>query len=117
MRRSRRIALNNVGFLTPGGERCTLLANALHFLAGAELAALDPRLRAAVSRQSGIVHSAARRSDVLVAPCTAMAERITAALPDVADRADRAHAPGVGPAARRAAGRVADLVPGAVRAL
>jgi Glycosyl transferases group 1 len=85
-RRSRRVALNNVGFLTPGGERCTLLANALHFLADPELAALDPGLRATVSRQAGIVHSAARRSDVLVAPCTAMAERITAALPEVADR-------------------------------
>jgi hypothetical protein len=85
-RRSRRIALNNVGFLTPGGERYTLLANALHFLAGPEMAALDPGLGVAVSRQAGIVHRAARRSDVLVAPCTAMAERITAVLPDVADR-------------------------------
>ena len=85
-RRSRRVALNNVGFLTPGGARCTLLANALHFLAQPELAALDPKLRAAVARQALIVHSAARRSDVLVAPCTAMAERITAALPEVADR-------------------------------
>ena len=86
VRRSRRIALNNVGFLTAGGERWTLLANALHFLTGDEMAALDPRLRAAMWRQAGIVHRAARRSDVLVAPCTAMAERITAALPDVADR-------------------------------
>ncbi len=86
VRRSRRIALNNVGFLTPGGARLTLLVNALHFLTAPETAALDPRLRAAVSRQTGVVHRAARRSDVLVAPCTAMAERITAVLPDVADR-------------------------------
>jgi len=86
MWRSRRIALNNVGFLTPGGARLTLLANALHFLTGPEMAALDPRVRAATSRQVGIVQRAARRSDVLVAPCTAMAERISAALPDVADR-------------------------------
>ena len=86
VRRSRRIALNNVGFLTAGGERWTLLANALHFLTGDEMAALDPRLRAAMWRQAGIVRRAARRSDVLVAPCTAMAERITAVLPDVADR-------------------------------
>ena len=86
VRRSRRIALNNVGFLTPGGERWTLLSNALHFLTGPETAALDPGLRAAVSRQARVVHGAARRSDVLVAPCTAMAGRITAALPDVADR-------------------------------
>jgi hypothetical protein len=86
VRRSRRVALNNVGFLTPGGERWTLLSNALHFLTGPETAALDPGLRAAVSRQARVVHSAARRSDVLVAPCTAMAERIRTALPDVADR-------------------------------
>jgi glycosyltransferase involved in cell wall biosynthesis len=86
VRRSRRIALNNVGFLTSGGERWTLLTNALHFLTGAEMAALDPRLRATVSRQAGMVRRAARRSDVLIAPCTAMAERITAVLPDVADR-------------------------------
>ena len=86
VRRSRRIALNNVGFLTPGGERWTLLTNALHFLAGGELAALEPGLRAAMSRQAGIVHRAASRSDVLVAPCTAMAERIAGVLPDVADR-------------------------------
>jgi len=85
-RRSRRIALNNVGFLTSGGERWTLLTNALHFLTGAEMGALDPGLRAAVSRQAGVVRRAAQRSDVLVAPCTAMAERITAALPEVADR-------------------------------
>ena len=86
VRRSRRIALNNVGFLTPGGERWTLLANALHFPVGAEAATLDPGLRAAMARQAKVVHRAARRSDVLIAPCTAMAERITTALPDVAHR-------------------------------
>jgi glycosyltransferase involved in cell wall biosynthesis len=85
-RRSRRIALNNVGFLAAGGERWTLLTNALHFLTGAEMAALDRGLQAAVARQAGIVRRAARRSDVLIAPCTAMAERIVAVLPDVADR-------------------------------
>jgi len=86
MPHGRRIALNNVGFIAPGGERWTLLRNALHFLSGPELAALPPALRVAVSRQAGIVHRAARRSDVLIAPCTAMAERISAALPCVADR-------------------------------
>lgn len=85
-RRSRRIALNNVGFLTPGGARWTLLGNALHFLTGPELAALDGRLQVPVARQARIVRHAARRSDVLVAPCTAMAERIITALPEVADR-------------------------------
>jgi hypothetical protein len=85
-RHGRRIALNNVGFFAPGGERWTLLANALHFPTPAEAGTLEPWLRAAMSRQAVIVHRAARRSDVLVAPCTAMAERITAVLPDVASR-------------------------------
>lgn len=102
VRRSRRIALNNVGFLTPGGERWTLLTNALHFATGAELAALDPGLRAAMARQAVLVRRAARRSDVLVAPCTAMAERIAAVLPDVADRlVVRMHPVSVLPASRR----------------
>jgi hypothetical protein len=78
--------VNNVGFLTPGGERWTLLTNALHFLTAPEMAGLEPWLRTAMSRQSMIVHRAARRSDVLITPCTAMAERVTAVLPDVAGR-------------------------------
>jgi hypothetical protein len=86
VRRGRRVALNNVGFFTPGGERWTLVANPLHFLTGAEMAAQVPAIRAAMSRQIPVVYRAARQSDVLVAPCTAMAERIKAALPDVADR-------------------------------
>lgn len=85
-RGTRRVALNNVGFLTPGGDRWTLLANALHFLDPGEAGALDPGLRAVAARQSAVVHRAARRSDVLIAPSTAMAERIAATLPDVADR-------------------------------
>ena len=42
--RARRVALNNVGFVAPGGERWTLLGNALHFLTGQEISALDPSL-------------------------------------------------------------------------
>jgi hypothetical protein len=86
VRRSRRIALNNVGFFIPGGERWTLVANPLHFLTAAEMAAQVPALRAEMSRQIPVVYRAARRSDVLVAPCSAFAERIKAALPEVADR-------------------------------
>ncbi|MCW2895532.1 MAG: hypothetical protein JWO75_5021 [Actinomycetia bacterium] len=85
-RKSRRIALNNVGFLTPGGERWTLLRNPLHFLTKAEMTGLDPEMRSLAYRQITVVHRAARRSDVLVAPCTAMAERVKAVLPQVADR-------------------------------
>ena len=86
VRGSRRIALNNVGFLTPGGERWTLLSNALHFLTEAESAVLDPGLRAMMSRQIPVVRRAALRSDVLIVPCTAMAERVATVLPGVAER-------------------------------
>jgi glycosyltransferase involved in cell wall biosynthesis len=85
-RRGRRVALNNVGFLAPGGERWTLLVNALHFLAAHETAGLSPALRAQVARQARVVRRAALRSDLLVAPCTAMAERVAAVLPAVAGR-------------------------------
>lgn len=85
-RQARRVALNNVGFLAPGGARWTLLGNALHFLTNAEFTNLDPSLRSIVRRQAGIVRLAAQRSDVLIAPCSAMADRVSAALPSVQDR-------------------------------
>jgi len=84
--RSRRVALNNVGFVAPGGPRWTLLRNALHFLTEDEQAQLDPALQASARRDAAVVHLAARRSDVLVAPSTAMAERIAAVRPDLSSR-------------------------------
>jgi glycosyltransferase involved in cell wall biosynthesis len=84
--RSRRVATNNVGFVRPGGERWTLLRNALHFLSDDEQARLDPVLRAASQRKARLVRLAARRADVLVAPSTAMAERVIRILPDVRGR-------------------------------
>jgi hypothetical protein len=84
--RARRVALNNVGFISPGGERWTLLGNALHFLTDAEVARLDPGYRAVVRHQATIVRLAARRSHVLIAPCSAMAERVAQILPDVKNR-------------------------------
>jgi Glycosyl transferases group 1 len=104
-RKSRRVALNNVGFLTPGGERWTLLRNPLHFLTKAEMTDLDQEMRSLAHRQIAIVHRAARRSDVLVAPCMAMAERVKAALPEVADRVVvRMHPVSANPVLRRSGG-------------
>jgi hypothetical protein len=82
----RRVALNNVSFVTPGGERWTRLGNALHFLTDDEAARIDPSLRAAMRRQAIVVHLAARRSHVLVTPSTAMAERVRRVLPDLGHR-------------------------------
>ncbi len=84
--RSRRVALNNVGFLAPGGQRWTLLRNPLHFLTEGEQARLDPIQRASVRRKAAVVHLAARRSDVIVAPSMAMTERIAAVTPDLRSR-------------------------------
>jgi glycosyltransferase involved in cell wall biosynthesis len=84
--RSRRVALNNVGFITPGGQRWTLLRNPLHFLTAGEQARLDPVQRASVRRKAAVVHLAARRSDVIVAPSMAMTERIAAVTPDLRSR-------------------------------
>ena len=86
LRARRRVALNNVGFCGPGGERWTLLGNALHFLSAGEEAELAPGLRARVRRQAAIVRLAARRSDVLVVPSTAMAGRVTQAMPGLSSR-------------------------------
>jgi glycosyltransferase involved in cell wall biosynthesis len=85
-RRGRFVALNNVGFVTPRGERWTLLRNALHFLTDDEVSRLDPSLHHAAGRDAALVRLAARRSDVLVTPCTAMAKRVRRILPEVSER-------------------------------
>jgi glycosyltransferase involved in cell wall biosynthesis len=84
--RSRRVALNNVGFVIPGGLRWTLLRNALHFLTEGERARLGPALQASVRRDAVIVHLAARWSDVIVVPSTAMTERIATVRPELSSR-------------------------------
>lgn len=78
---ARRVAANNVSFLSPGGPRWALLRNALHFMTATEAAQLDPALRASVRREGTVVRLAAHRADVLIVPCTAMAERVTQLLP------------------------------------
>lgn len=84
--RTKRIALNNVGFVAPGGERWTLLRNALHFLSDEEKQELEPSLMTAIGRQTTIVRLAARRSDVLVVPCSSMAERVLCVIPSLRSR-------------------------------
>jgi hypothetical protein len=97
--RSRWVALNNVGFVARGGPRWTLLRNALHFLTEAEEATLKATLPASVLRDAVAVRLAARRSDVLVVPSTAMAERVTRIAPDLGGRiVVRAHPVSADPA-------------------
>jgi glycosyltransferase involved in cell wall biosynthesis len=85
-RAARRVAANNVSFVGPGSERWVLLRNALHFVTPGEAERLDPALRASVQREAAVVRLAARRADVLIVPSTAMAERVTRALPWAAER-------------------------------
>ena len=81
----RRIALNNVGFVA-GRSNVTLLRNALHFASAAELDALHFRPTRTLRVQTHIVRAAAHRSDVLVVPCDAMAERVALHSPRLADK-------------------------------
>jgi glycosyltransferase involved in cell wall biosynthesis len=82
----RRVSLNNIGFFASGRERWTLLRNALHFLTEEEDSRLNASLRGPNGRKAKAVRLAARRSDVLVAPSTSMAERVAHVLPSVRDR-------------------------------
>jgi Glycosyl transferases group 1 len=84
--RGRRVALNNVSFIAPGGERWTRLGNPLDFLTDDEWDHLHPSLRSATRRRAPVVRLAARRSDVLVTPSTAMAERVSRILPSLRSR-------------------------------
>jgi glycosyltransferase involved in cell wall biosynthesis len=82
----RRVALNNVSFLAPGGERWTLVANPWDFMTDDEEAKLPRPARATIRHRASVVHLAARRSDVIIAPCTDMAERITRVVPSLRSR-------------------------------
>ncbi|MDB5597954.1 MAG: mannosyltransferase [Hyphomicrobiales bacterium] len=105
-----RVALNNVGFVT-GGSRRTLLRNALHFLDDAELAQHGAGLPRTFGTEVRIVRSAARRSDELVVPCTAMAERVARVVPALSDRLVVRHHPLSAPALSPHSGLPAILVP------
>lgn len=84
--RGRHVALNNVGFVTAGDDRWTLLGNALNFLTDREEASLEPSLRAYLRQRTPLVRLACHRSHVLVAPSTAMAERIVRVMPSLRAR-------------------------------
>jgi glycosyltransferase involved in cell wall biosynthesis len=84
--RGRRVALNNLSFLMPGGERWTRLGNPLDFLTDEEWSNLHPSLRKESRVRTPIVRMAARRSDVIVTPSTAMAERVAHVMPSLRSR-------------------------------
>ena len=65
----------------PGGRGGRYCGTPCTSSTDAEAERLDPALRASVQREAAVVRLAARRADVLVVPCTAMAERVSRALP------------------------------------
>ena len=82
----RRVALNNVSFVSPGGERWTLVRNSWDFMTHNEASYLTASARATFRHRAAVVRLAARRSDVIIAPSTDLAERIMRALPSLSDR-------------------------------
>ena len=84
--RGRRVAVNNVSFVAPGSQRWTLLRNPLDFMTDQELSTVARSARLSNALRASVVHCAARRADTLVVPSTAMAERVTRVLPQVAER-------------------------------
>lgn len=85
-RRVRRISLNNVSMVTPGGPRIVLLRNALHFATSAEMTALSFTPSRSLRAQIPVVRTTARMADVVVVPCTAMADRVVRHVPQLGGR-------------------------------
>ncbi len=108
--RGRRVALNNVGFQA-GRERVTLLRNALHFLTEDEYAEHGAGLPRTFGTEVRIVRTAARRSDTLLVPCTAMAERVARIEPRLAPRLVVRHHPLTAPGPTPLPERASVLVP------
>jgi len=83
---TRRISLNNVGFANPAGRNITLLRNILQFATSEEMDQLGFTPSRRLRLQTPVVRSLARASDVLVVPCTRMAEQVRTISPSLAGR-------------------------------
>lgn len=82
------IAANNVSFVMARGRRTVLLRNALHFLYPGEDTRFSPKIRARLIAKTLAVRTMAGRADRLVVPSAAMAARVAAAAPSLADRVE-----------------------------
>lgn len=83
---TRRIALNNVSFVTSGGHRSVLLRNALHFPLPGERHLLPSGSSRKVAIEGRVVRMAALRADLLIAPSSSMADRVRRWLPSTTER-------------------------------
>lgn len=84
---SRRIGLFNTAFLAPGGTRVAVAQNAFHYLTEAEKGKYRGIVPwSVIHAQAMVVQQSARMCDMLIAPCTDMAERIIRVVPSVRNR-------------------------------
>lgn len=83
---TRRISLNNAGFLNPQGENITLLRNILQFATKDDLEALKFTLPRRLRAQIPVVRALAKASETLVVPCTRMAEQVARVTPGLASK-------------------------------
>ncbi|WP_162450327.1 glycosyltransferase [Phytoactinopolyspora mesophila] len=95
------VAANNVSFACRGRERRVLLRNALHFLHPSEDHVLR-RMPRTFHAQIPLVRRLLSRADLVVVPCTTMAERVSVTVPSAAKRIV-VHAHPTTPAGARAA--------------
>jgi hypothetical protein len=87
-----RVAVNNVALAT-GGPSKVALRNALHFLNDSEERDLGNLLSRQVRYETKIIRLLARRADVIVAPSSAMAERIATVAPYLSSKVIVRHHP------------------------
>lgn len=81
----RSIALNNATFLK-GSPRVVLLRNVFHFATKNELELLDFSPPIDLRLQVPVIRALTRAADIIVCPCSAMAERVATVIPSVSDR-------------------------------
>lgn len=71
-----RVAVNNASFVGGRGHRVVLLRNALHFCRTEEMNALGFTPPKSLLLQTPVVRKLARQADLIVVPCTDMADRV-----------------------------------------
>lgn len=71
-----KIALNNAGFLSPGGERTVLLRNVIHWSSQEEFDRLGFIPTQRMKKQIPVIRALANRSSAILVPSIGMAERV-----------------------------------------
>lgn len=83
---ARKISLNNSGFISPSGEKITLLRNILQFAETSDFDRLGYAPPRRLRAQIPVIRALARASDVLVVPCSRMADQVGTISPNLRSR-------------------------------